>query len=334
MSRTLQFKRYANTVIANTTGAAGELIIDTTNNILTIHDGVTPGGRSAVSGADTIARTSAQAAFNQANAAFNLANTESSQTFANASFNTANSASLYANSAFIQANASFIRANTPDAIANSSAVYANGAFIAANTADTKAINSGSYANSAFTTANSAAIYANGSFVQANAAFLTANTPQAVANSASLYANGAFTQANAAFLIANTPTAIANSAAIYANGAFIAANTAANTIPQNRQTTNYVLQLSDAGKHIYYTQASNVTLYIPTTSNVAFANGATITIISQTTSSANVTVSPNTGVSMYLAGNITNSSRNVTTYGMATLIQVAANTWFINGTGVS
>jgi hypothetical protein len=290
MARTLQFKRYANTVVANTTGAAGELIVDTTNNILTIHDGVTPGGRSAVSGADTVARTTAQSAFTQANASFNVAN----------------SASLYANSAFIQANASFIRANTPDAIANSSAVYANGAFAAANTADTKAINSGSYANSAFLTANSAA----------------------------LYANGAFIQANAAFLIANTPTAIANSAALYANGAFLQANTAANTIPQNRQTTNYVLQLSDAGKHIYYTQASNVTLYIPTTSNVAFANGATITIISQTTSSANVTVSPNTGVSMYLAGSITNSSRNVTTYGMATLIQVASNTWFINGTGVA
>ena len=110
--------------------------------------------------------------------------------------------------------------------------------------------------------------------------------------------------------------------------------AAQTIPQNAQSTNYVLQLSDAGKHIYYTQASNTTLYVPTTANVAFSNGATITIISRTTSSANVTVSPNTGVSMYLAGNTTSASRNVTTYGMATLIQVASNTWFINGTGVA
>jgi hypothetical protein len=37
--------------------------------------------------------------------------------------------------------------------------------------------------------------------------------------------------------------------------------------------------------------------------------------------------------MYLAGNTTSASRNLTTYGMATLIQVAANTWMINGTGV-
>ena len=110
--------------------------------------------------------------------------------------------------------------------------------------------------------------------------------------------------------------------------------AAQTIPQNAQSTNYTLQLTDAGKHIYYTQSSNTTLYIPTTSNVAFANGSTIMIVSRTSSNANITVTPNTGVSMYLAGNTTSDSRNVTTYGMATLIQVAANTWFINGTGVS
>jgi hypothetical protein len=130
------------------------------------------------------------------------------------------------------------------------------------------------------------------------------------------------------------TAWTGAASVYANAAFLQANTAATTIPQNPQTTNYVLQLSDAGKHIYYTQASNTTLYIPTTSNVAFSNGTTIMIVSKTTSGANVTVSPNTGVTMYLAGNTTSISRNVTTYGMATLIQVAANTWFINGTGVT
>jgi hypothetical protein len=47
----------------------------------------------------------------------------------------------------------------------------------------------------------------------------------------------------------------------------------------------------------------------------------------------VTITPNTGVSLYLAGNTTSASRNVTTYGVATLIQVEANTWFINGTGI-
>lgn len=46
MSRTLQFKRYSAATLAGITGANGEIIIDTTNQTLTIHDGVTPGGRS------------------------------------------------------------------------------------------------------------------------------------------------------------------------------------------------------------------------------------------------------------------------------------------------
>ena len=89
--------------------------------------------------------------------------------------------------------------------------------------------------------------------------------------------------------------------------------------------------TDAGKHLYYTNGSAVNLYIPWTSNTTYANGTTITIISHT--SSNVTVTPNTGVTMYLAGNTTSASRNVTTYGTATLIMTAANTWYINGTGV-
>ena len=49
MPRTLQFKRFANTVVANTTGANGEFIIDSTNQTITIHDGVTRGGHRMAS---------------------------------------------------------------------------------------------------------------------------------------------------------------------------------------------------------------------------------------------------------------------------------------------
>jgi hypothetical protein len=44
MSRTLQFRRLGTATLANTTGANGELIINTTNKTLTVHDGTTPGG--------------------------------------------------------------------------------------------------------------------------------------------------------------------------------------------------------------------------------------------------------------------------------------------------
>ncbi len=197
MARTLQFKRYANTVVANTTGAAGELIVETTNNIVTVHTGNTAGGVRMASESYVI--NSSSLVFNSASAAFNSAN-------------------------------------------------------------------------------------------------------AASNTASL--------------------------------AFNAANTAAQIVPQNAQNTNYTLVASDAGKHLYYTQSSIVTLYIPPTSNaISFVNGTTIMIVSRTSSNANVTVTPNTGVSLYLAGNTTSASRNVTTYGMATLLQVATNTWMISGTGI-
>jgi hypothetical protein len=119
----------------------------------------------------------------------------------------------------------------------------------------------------------------------------------------------------------------------------AGNVSANAVgymgmPQNNLTSNYVITLADQGKHLYYNVSTNNIVYIPTTSNVAFPIGATITIISTTSSSANVTITPNTGVSLFLAGNTTSAGRNVTTYGMATLIHVAANTWFVSGTGVS
>jgi hypothetical protein len=46
MSRTIQFKRRQASEIANTVGANGEIIIDITNNTVTVHDGVTPGGHA------------------------------------------------------------------------------------------------------------------------------------------------------------------------------------------------------------------------------------------------------------------------------------------------
>jgi hypothetical protein len=235
MSKTLQFKRYTTSNLASIVGASGELIVDTTLNVLTIHDGVKAGGWPTANSIAVVL------GFQQTNTAI-----QSLSVQANGLYEIANSASVYANSAFIQANAAFSSSN--------------------------AINSSQ--NTSITAA----------FIQANSAFL-------------------------------------------------AANTASNTIPQNRQTTNYVLTLADAGKHIYYETGSNVIVYIPTTANVAFANGNKIMVVSRTSSSANITLSPNTGVSLFAAGNTISGNHNVTTYGVATLMQVAANTWFIQGTGV-
>jgi hypothetical protein len=44
MAKTLQFRRYNTATLATTTGAAGELIVNSSNNSVTVHDGATVGG--------------------------------------------------------------------------------------------------------------------------------------------------------------------------------------------------------------------------------------------------------------------------------------------------
>jgi|688.fasta_scaffold136007_2 hypothetical protein len=218
-------------------------------------------------------------------------------------------------------------------------VYIAGVDLTQNTnitaADTKA-------QGAFDKANSANVLAQAAFDKANTGIGIsideyARTTANAATSNTVIIQGVDVSQNTRLTIIEGVNVGQNTQLTYLQSALNTANAnidaAAQTVPQNARTSDYVLQLTDAGKHIYYTQATNSTLYIPNAGQRVFPNGATIMVISQTTSSANVTVSPNTGVSLYLAGNTTSASRIITTYGMATLIQVAANTWFINGTGV-
>ena len=95
--------------------------------------------------------------------------------------------------------------------------------------------------------------------------------------------------------------------------------------------NVTLIASDAGKHYYGSNTNPVTLTIPLNSSVAFGNGTAISLVNQGT--GNITITPTAGVLLYLAGNTVTGSKTLTTYGMATLLKVQVNTWFINGTGV-
>jgi len=74
MSRTLQFRRLGAATLANTTGANGELIINTTNKTLTVHDGSLPGGYALLNSStdnniDQTARNTANSAIAVANSA-------------------------------------------------------------------------------------------------------------------------------------------------------------------------------------------------------------------------------------------------------------------------
>lgn len=103
------------------------------------------------------------------------------------------------------------------------------------------------------------------------------------------------------------------------------------IPQV-EASNVTLALSDAGKHYYSTTDSDLELTIPDNATTSFETGTTISIVVQ--AAGNILVNAANGVTLYMAGNAIAANRVVGPYGMATLMKVATDTWFINGTGVS
>jgi hypothetical protein len=96
-------------------------------------------------------------------------------------------------------------------------------------------------------------------------------------------------------------------------------------------SNTTLAATDGGKHYYSTTAGNLTLTIPNNATTSFATGTAISIVVQ--AAGNVLVNAASGVTLYMAGSSSAGNRVVGTYGMATLMKVASDTWFINGTGV-
>jgi len=134
-------------------------------------------------------------------------------------------------------------------------------------------------------------------------------------------------------IANTGVTITGNLNVSGN---ITGNTAGfaigyRDIPQI-VASNTTLAATDGGKHYYSTTAGNLTLTIPNNATTSFATGTAITIVVQ--AAGNILVNAAAGVTLYMAGSSSAGNRVVGTYGMATLMKVASDTWFINGTGVS
>ena len=104
------------------------------------------------------------------------------------------------------------------------------------------------------------------------------------------------------------------------------------LPQVSFTGNATIATADAGKHFYSTESTSYILTIANNASQAFQTGSALTIINQGT--GNITVAQGSGVTLYLAGNATSGNRTISTFGMATCVKVATDTWFINGTGVA
>jgi hypothetical protein len=99
-----------------------------------------------------------------------------------------------------------------------------------------------------------------------------------------------------------------------------------TMPQSRNTSG-TLVLSDSAKHLYLT--GNVT--VPPNNAVAFDIGTVISVVSNATA---LVIQAGSGVTLKLANSASTGNRSVASNGVATMIKVAVNTWYVFGLGVT
>ena len=99
-----------------------------------------------------------------------------------------------------------------------------------------------------------------------------------------------------------------------------------TMPQSSNTSG-TLVLSDSAKHLYLT--GNVT--VPPYSSVPFENGTVISVVSNATA---LVIQAGSGVTLKLANSTSTGNRSVASNGVATMIKVATDTWYVFGLGVT
>lgn len=99
-----------------------------------------------------------------------------------------------------------------------------------------------------------------------------------------------------------------------------------TIPINSQTAAYVLVATDNGKFISITTGG------VTVNASIFSAGQNIVIFNNSSSAQ--TITQGTSVTMYLSGTTSTGNRTLASYGLATILCVASNTFVITGSGLS
>ncbi len=106
------------------------------------------------------------------------------------------------------------------------------------------------------------------------------------------------------------------------------------IPQNSQSADYTLVLTDSGKHIYHPGADTTprTWTIPANASVAFPLGTAVTFVNDTSAGA-ITIAI-TSDTLVLAGAGTTGSRTLAANGIATAVKITSTRWMISGTGLS
>ena len=99
-----------------------------------------------------------------------------------------------------------------------------------------------------------------------------------------------------------------------------------TIPANTQSTGYTLVATDNGKFI------NISTGGVTVPASIFSAGQNVVIYNNSASAQ--TITQGGSVTMYLAGTTSTGNRTLASYGVATVLCVASNTFVISGAGIS
>jgi len=104
------------------------------------------------------------------------------------------------------------------------------------------------------------------------------------------------------------------------------------MPQNSQTgATYTLVLADDGKHIYLNTGTTNTVTVPTNASVAFPIGTVVTVVNGNSGICTIS-GPASG--LQLANSTAATTRSIATKGMATMIKVATDLWYVSGAGVT
>ena len=106
------------------------------------------------------------------------------------------------------------------------------------------------------------------------------------------------------------------------------------IPQNSQSANYTLVLTDSGKQLLHPSADTTarTFTIPANSSVAFSTGTCVTFINQgSAGTLSIAITTDT---MRLAGNGATGTRSLSANGIATAIKLTNTEWIISGVNLT
>lgn len=167
-------------------------------------------------------------------------------------------------------------------------------------------------------------------VSGSAAQASANQAQATANTALASGNAGIADAKTALASGNAALADLPNYLPLAGGNLQGLVTFSGTqsfpfIPQNLQSVSYVLTSGDAGKHISTTSGVTVPANV-------FAVGEAVSVVN--TSAGTQSIFEGTGAQVILAGVGTSGTRELATYGVATVLCINSNLFVVVGAGVS